>query len=150
MGRILLGTHVSSRNFASRKPNSFPPSTSSFAAETTTPYPVFYNSITTSTPGPLTIYQRTSFALLRGRIQQIRRELDFVSRDLLETHLQLANTVSKSDWFLIEQVTFYKATRVGDDIKARQRQKFARLTKIQHPATTCSCTLWRKYFIFYQ
>jgi len=50
MGRILQGIYVSSRNFASRKPNSCPPSPSSFAAEITTPYHAFYNSIITSTP----------------------------------------------------------------------------------------------------
>jgi len=35
---------------ASRNPNYSPPSPSSFAAETTTLYPVFYKFITTSTP----------------------------------------------------------------------------------------------------
>jgi len=54
MGRKLLGTHVSLRNFASRKPNSLLSSPSFFAAETTTPYRVFYNSIITSTTRLLT------------------------------------------------------------------------------------------------
>jgi hypothetical protein len=54
MGRILQGIYVSSRIFASRKLNFCPPSHSSFAAEITTPYPTFYNSIITSTSELLT------------------------------------------------------------------------------------------------
>jgi hypothetical protein len=50
MGRIQPLIHVASRNFASRKPHSFPLSLSFFAAETTTLFPVFYKFITTSTP----------------------------------------------------------------------------------------------------
>jgi hypothetical protein len=38
------------KTFASRKPNSLLPSPSSFAADTTTPYPPSYNSIIISTP----------------------------------------------------------------------------------------------------
>ena len=41
-----------------------------------------------------------------------------------------------SDWSLIDQLTLHKATHVGDDNKTRQRQKFARLTRTQHPVTT--------------
>jgi hypothetical protein len=37
------------------------------------------------------------------------------------------------DWFLIDQLTFKKATRVGEDSKARQIQKFTRLHRTQHP-----------------
>jgi len=81
------------------------------------------------------IYQLTSFALLRERIQQNRRELDSISCALLETHLWLANTLTTSHWCLIDQLTSNKATRIGDDHKARQTQKFARLTKNQHPVT---------------
>jgi len=81
------------------------------------------------------IYQRTSFALLRERIQQNRRELDSTSRALLDTHLRLANTLTTSHWHLIDQLTFNKATYVGDDHKARQSQKFVRLCKNQHPVT---------------
>jgi hypothetical protein len=40
------------------------------------------------------------------------------------------------DWRLIDWLTYNKATHVGDDNKTRQCQKFARLTKIQHPDTT--------------
>ena len=48
------------------------------------------------TPSANRIYQRTSFTLLWERIQQNRRELDFISRDLLETHLRLAYKPDKS------------------------------------------------------
>jgi hypothetical protein len=50
MGRKLQDTFDYLNNFASRKPNSSPPLLSYFAAEITTPYPVSYNSIITSTP----------------------------------------------------------------------------------------------------
>ena len=52
------------------------------------------------------IDQPISFALLRESIHQNSRELDSVSRDLLEIHLRLAFVLSKSDWSLIEQLTF--------------------------------------------
>ena len=81
------------------------------------------------------IYQRTSFALLRERIQQNRRELDSTSRILLDTHLRLANSLNISHWRLIDQLTFNKAAYLGDGHKARQSQKFARLTKNQLPVT---------------
>jgi len=81
------------------------------------------------------IYKRTSFALLCERIQQNRRELDSTSRILLDIHLRLANTLTTSHRRLIDQLTFNKATYVGDGHKARQSQKFARLTKYQLPVT---------------
>jgi hypothetical protein len=84
------------------------------------------------------IYQRTSFTLLRERIHHNRRELDNTSRKLLEIHLRLASVLSKSDWSLIDQLTFKKATRVGEDSKARQLRKFTRLHKTQHPTTKTS------------
>ena len=89
-------------------------------------------------PAANRIYQRTSFAPLRERIHQIRRELDNTSRDLLEIHLRLAIVLSKSDWSLIDQLTFKKATRVGEDSKARQLWKFASLHKTKHPTTKTS------------
>jgi len=39
--------------------------------------------------------------------------------------------MSKSDWSLIDRLTFNKATRTGEDSKASQLQKFTRLHKIQ-------------------
>jgi hypothetical protein len=42
------------------------------------------------------------------------------------------------DWSLIDQLTFKKATRVGEDSKARQILKFARLHRTQHPTTKTS------------
>jgi len=83
-------------------------------------------------------YQRSSFALFLERIQQNRRELDNISRDLLEIHVRLAIVLSKSDWSLIDQITFKKAASVGEDSKARQLRKFARLHKTQHPTTSTS------------
>jgi hypothetical protein len=59
------------------------------------------------------IYQRTSFALLQERIHHNRSKLDSTSRELLEIHLCLATVLSKSDWSLIDQLTFNKATHVG-------------------------------------
>ena len=73
------------------------------------------------------IYQRTSFALLRERIQQNRRELDSTSRALLDTHLRLANTLTTSHWLLIDQLTFNKATYIGDDRKARNSHGSVRI-----------------------
>jgi hypothetical protein len=64
--------------------------------------------------------------------------LDNTSRDLLEIHLRLAIVLSKSDWSLIDQLTFKKATRVGEDSKARQLWKFASLHKTKHPTTKTS------------
>jgi hypothetical protein len=81
------------------------------------------------------IYLRTSFALLRERIHQNRRELASTSRILLDTHLRLANTLTASHWCFIDQLTSNKAAYVGDGHKIRQSQKFARLTKNQLPAT---------------
>jgi len=51
-------------------------------------------------------HQSTSFGLLRERIHHNRRELDNTSRELLEMHLHLASVLSKSDWSLIDQLTF--------------------------------------------
>jgi hypothetical protein len=84
------------------------------------------------------IYQRTSFALLRERIRHNRRELDHTSRELLTIHLRLGSLLSQSDWFLIDQLTFEKAARVGDDSKTRQLRKFSRLHKKQHPTSRTS------------
>jgi len=84
------------------------------------------------------IYQRTSFALLRERVRHNRREFDNTSRELLEKHLHLGSVLSKSDWSLIDQLTCKKATRVGEDSKARQLRKFARLHKTQNPTTKTS------------
>jgi hypothetical protein len=50
VGRKLQDTFIYSKNSASRKPNFSPPLLSFFAAEITTPYLVYYSSITTSTP----------------------------------------------------------------------------------------------------
>jgi hypothetical protein len=84
------------------------------------------------------IYQCTSFALLRERIHHNRRELDNTSLELLKIHLHLGSLLFKSGWSLIDQLTFEKAARVGDDSKARQLQKFSRLHKTQHPTTKTS------------
>jgi len=81
------------------------------------------------------IYQRTSFALLRERIQRNRLELDSTSCSLLELHLRLANTLSTAHWGLTDQLTFNKASYVGDAHKARQSRKFARLAKNQLSVT---------------
>jgi hypothetical protein len=132
MGRKLQVTFDYLRNFTSRRPNSSLPSLSSYAVETTILYPVSYSSITISTPEQLTIYQRTSFALLRERIHNNRRKLDHTSRELLQVHLRLASVLSESDWSLIDRLTFNKAIRTEEDSKATQLQKFSRLHKIQH------------------
>ena len=58
-----------------------------------------------------------------------------LSRELLNTHLRIANRLSKSDWSLINQLTLIKAKHVGEDSKARQLKKFTRLLKKQHPTT---------------
>jgi hypothetical protein len=81
------------------------------------------------------IYQRTSFALLRERIHENRRELDNTSRELLKFHLGIDNHLSESDWALIDRLTMNKARNMGEDSKARQFKKFARLYKNQHPTT---------------
>jgi len=49
------------------------------------------------------IDQRTSLALLREWIHQNRRELDSTSRELLNTHLRIANLHSESDGALIDK-----------------------------------------------
>jgi len=61
--------------------------------------------------------------------------LDNISRELLKIHLRLASVLLERDWSLIEQLTFNKATRLGEDCKTRQLQKFTRLHKTQHPTT---------------
>ena len=75
---------------------------------------------------------------LAKRIHHNRRELDNISRELLDIHLRLASVLSKSEWSLIDQLTFKKATRLGEDSKARQLRKFTRLHKTQHPTTKTS------------
>jgi hypothetical protein len=73
-----------------------------------------------------------SFAsLLRERLHQNRRELDNISRDLLEVHLQVASAVSKEDWSLLDKLTYQKATQVGEESKATQIRKFNHLYKTQ-------------------
>jgi hypothetical protein len=84
-------------------------------------------------PADNRIYQNTSFALLRERIHQNRRELDNISRELLKIHLRLARVLFKSNWSLIDQLTFKKAARVGEESKGRQLRRFARPHKTQHP-----------------
>ena len=81
------------------------------------------------------IYQGTSLALLRERIHHNRRELDSTSRELLNTHLRIANLLSESDWALMDQNTLIKAKRVGENSKATQLKKFTRLQTKQHPTT---------------
>jgi hypothetical protein len=66
------------------------------------------------------IYQRTSFTLLRERVYQNRRDLGRTSRDLLKTHLRLANHLSELDWQLRDRLTQNKATNVGESNKERQ------------------------------
>ena len=81
------------------------------------------------------IYQRTSCAVLQERIQQNRRDLDSTYRELLKTHLLLANQLSETDWSLIDLLTLDKATNVGENSKNRQLKKFTNLYNKQHPAT---------------
>ena len=59
------------------------------------------------------IYQRTSFALLRERIQHNRLELDSTSSSLLEIHLRLANTLSTAHWDVIDQLTLVVRRRLA-------------------------------------
>ena len=61
--------------------------------------------------------------------------MDITPRELLNTHLRIANRLSESDWSLIDQLTLIKAKHVGEDSKARQLKKFTRLHKQQHPTT---------------
>ena len=112
MGRKLQDTFDYSKSSASRKPNSSFPLLSSFAAEITTPrFLQFHHHI--HSRGANSIYQCTSFALLRERIHHNRWELDNTTRELLEIHLRLATVLSKSDWSLIDQLMFKKATCGG-------------------------------------
>ncbi|XP_021918665.1 uncharacterized protein LOC110829347 [Zootermopsis nevadensis] len=78
------------------------------------------------------IYRRTSFCLLRERIHHTRRELDAISRDLLDMHLRLAAELSTADWALIDRITFKRASRVAADDKVRQCIKLQRLHGAQH------------------
>ena len=67
---------------------------------------------------------------------------------MLKIHLRLASVLSKLDWSLIDQLTFKKAARVGDDSTARQLQKFIRPHKTQHPTSkTSKETVIHPYFI---
>ena len=61
--------------------------------------------------------------------------MDTTSRQLLNAHLRIANLLSASDWALIDQLTLIKAMHVGENSKARQVKKFARLHTKQHPTT---------------
>ena len=62
--------------------------------------------------------------LENGKLHHNRWELDNTSRGLLKIHLHLGNLVSRPDWSLIDQLTFEKATWVGEDSKTRQQRKF--------------------------
>jgi hypothetical protein len=64
-----------------------------------------------SVPAPYArrIYKRTSSCLLQERIHHTRRELDTVSRALLQLHLHLARDLSADDLDIIEQLTTEKA-----------------------------------------
>jgi hypothetical protein len=84
------------------------------------------------------IYQRTSFALLRERIHNNRREQDYTSRELLQVHLHLSSILSELDWSLIDRLIFNKATHAGEDSKASQIRKFSRLHKIHHQNVSTS------------
>jgi hypothetical protein len=55
------------KNFASRKPNSTPPSPSSFAEEIKTPFPASYNFIIISTPNQLIEFIIASFLPSSGK-----------------------------------------------------------------------------------
>jgi len=79
------------------------------------------------------IYQLTSLALLQERIHLNRRELDSTSRELLNTHLRIANLHSESDGALTDKLTLIKAKRFGEKSKSRQLKKFTRLQTKDHP-----------------
>jgi hypothetical protein len=50
--------------------------------------------------------------------------LDVVSRELLESHLHLAQDLSADDWDLIEQLTTEKTSHVADKGEGRHFRKF--------------------------
>ena len=88
-----------------------------------------------------TIYQCTSFALLRERIHHNRRELDNTNQELLEVNLRLASVLSKSDWSPMDQLTF-NTLRTGDtDLRfyittlQDEWRKSAFLTRASFPCT---------------
>jgi hypothetical protein len=138
MGKKLQDTFDYSENSASKKPNSSLPLLSFFAAEVTTPYFFPYSSITTPTP-ELPIESINEPVLPYSGKGYIPTDENLItSRELLEIHLRLASVLSKSDWSLIDQLAFNKATRVGEDGKARQLRKSARLHRTQHPAPKTS------------
>jgi len=67
MGRTQQYTYVASRNFASRKPHSSPPSLSFSPAQTTTPFPIFHKLIPHLLPG---LQQNLSTNQLRSTLRK--------------------------------------------------------------------------------
>lgn len=78
------------------------------------------------------ILHRTSFALVRERIQYTRRLLSNLDRDLLEVHLKLSLKLSPLDWEWIDQSTSARACSVMDKTSAQQSKKFHSLQEKQH------------------
>ena len=131
-GRIFQREHINSNDSGSRKWNCSFRSPFFFGIGTKAPYLGSWNYVSIqhiNTPAADRIYKRTSFPLLRERIHHDRKELDATSRDLLVIHLQLASTLSESDWNLIYRLSADKATRIGETNRFRQ----CRLHKTQNP-----------------
>ncbi|GFG28642.1 hypothetical protein Cfor_05674 [Coptotermes formosanus] len=77
--------------------------------------------------------RRTSFALLRERIRDIRQELDKVSPELLETHLLLSASLRQHDWDMEDLSTSAQACLALTSATSTQKLKFDCLYSKTHP-----------------
>ena len=93
------------------------------------------------------ILRRTSFALLRERIQDKRRSLDYNARRLMDVHLRLSTILSPLDWEFVDRATSALGESVHKQDTERLKKKLVhrvsterRLTTSDHQRTVINLT----------
>ncbi|XP_049946497.1 uncharacterized protein LOC126438164 [Schistocerca serialis cubense] len=81
------------------------------------------------------IYRRPSKSLPKERIQQVRRELDFNNKQLLQIHLLLSSTLSPTDWNNVDRITLLQAYAASETAAIRQKKKFEQLAETTRNTT---------------
>ncbi|XP_046398173.1 uncharacterized protein LOC124164978 [Ischnura elegans] len=79
------------------------------------------------------ILRRTSEALLRERIHQKRLDLHRLSEELYRIHLELAATLTASDWETIEKLSYESSRALETAHREMQIKKYEKFHARQHP-----------------
>ena len=75
------------------------------------------------------IYRQAELALVRERIQEIRRKLDSVSSKLYKLHLELSSILNNEDWDKLDALSSAKAELKSKSNTKRQTKKFEAISK---------------------